>query len=46
VDLDGKPAPFPAGDPPSSSDLLSDELERYSRDPIYEAAVTAADAAA
>jgi glucose-6-phosphate dehydrogenase assembly protein OpcA len=46
VELDGEPAPFPPGDPPNPSDLLSDELERYSRDPIYEAAVTAAGAAA
>ena len=41
IDLDGEPTPFPAGNPPSASDLLSDELERYSRDPVYEAAVTA-----
>lgn len=46
VELDGKAAPFPPGDPPAASDLLSDELERYSRDPIYEEAVTAAGAAA
>ena len=46
VELDGKPAPFPPGDPPNASDLLSDELERYERDPIYEGAVTAAGAAA
>jgi hypothetical protein len=46
VELDGRPAPFPPGDPPAPSDLLSDELERYSRDPIYEEAVTAAGAAA
>ncbi|HVS85770.1 MAG TPA: glucose-6-phosphate dehydrogenase assembly protein OpcA [Gaiellaceae bacterium] len=42
IDLDGKPAPFPAGDPPTPSDVLSDELDRFTRDPVYEAAVTAA----
>jgi len=42
IDLDGEPAPFPPGDPPAPSDVLSDELERYTRDPIYEAAVEAA----
>jgi hypothetical protein len=41
IDLDGEPAPFPPGNPPSSSELLSDELEKYSRDPVYEAAVAA-----
>ena len=33
--------PIPPGNPPSSSELLSDELERYARDPVYEAAVAA-----
>jgi hypothetical protein len=42
IDLDGAPAPFPPGDPPSPSQLLSDELDRYGRDPVYEAAVAAA----
>jgi hypothetical protein len=42
IDLDGEPAPFPPGNPPTSSELLSDELERYVRDPVYEAAVAAA----
>jgi glucose-6-phosphate dehydrogenase assembly protein OpcA len=42
IDLDGKPAPFPPGDPPLPSDVLSDELERFVRDPVYEAAVLAA----
>jgi glucose-6-phosphate dehydrogenase assembly protein OpcA len=42
VELDGKPAPFPPGDPPSGADLLSEELDKYSRDRIYEAAVRAA----
>jgi hypothetical protein len=41
IDIDGSPAPFPPGNPPSSSELLSDELERYARDPVYEAAVAA-----
>lgn len=42
VDLDGVPAPFPPGDPPNPADQLSDELDRLSRDPVYEAAVRAA----
>lgn len=42
VDVDGEPTPFPPGDPPAASDLLSDELDRYGRDPVYEAAVRAA----
>jgi glucose-6-phosphate dehydrogenase assembly protein OpcA len=41
IDIDGRPAPFPPGDPPSSSELLSDELERFGRDRVYEAAVAA-----
>ena len=41
IELDGKPAPFPPGDPPQPSDVLSDELDRFTRDPIYEAAVLA-----
>lgn len=41
VDIDGEPAPFPPGDPPQPSDVLSDELERFARDPVYEAAVAA-----
>jgi glucose-6-phosphate dehydrogenase assembly protein OpcA len=44
IDLDGEPAPFPPGDPPLPSDVLSDELERFTRDPVYEAAVEAATA--
>ncbi len=39
VDVDGEPTPFPPGDPPHPSDLLSEELETFSRDPIYEDAV-------
>jgi glucose-6-phosphate dehydrogenase assembly protein OpcA len=42
IDLDGKPAPFPPGDPPKPSDVLSEELDRFTRDRIYEAAVKAA----
>ena len=42
VDIDGEPAPFPPGDPPAPADLLSEELDRFSRDRIYEAAVRAA----
>jgi hypothetical protein len=41
IDLDGEPAPFPPGDPPLPSDVLSDELDRFTRDPVYEAAVRA-----
>lgn len=42
VDIDGKPAPFPPGDPPHPADLLSEELDRFTRDRIYEEAVSAA----
>jgi len=41
IELDGKPAPFPPGDPPQPSDVLSEELETFTRDPVYEAAVRA-----
>ena len=41
VELDGEPAPFPPGDPPSGSDLLSEELDKFGRDRIYEDAVRA-----
>jgi Glucose-6-phosphate dehydrogenase subunit N-terminal domain/Glucose-6-phosphate dehydrogenase subunit C-terminal domain len=41
IQLDGKPAPFPPGDPPLPSDVLSDELDRFTRDRIYEDAVRA-----
>src|SRR5881394_246123 len=41
VDVDGEPAPFPPGDPPDPADLLSDELERFTRDSVYEEAVRA-----
>jgi glucose-6-phosphate dehydrogenase assembly protein OpcA len=44
VEIDGEPAPFPPGDPPAPADLLSEELDRFSRDRIYEEAVRAAHA--
>jgi glucose-6-phosphate dehydrogenase assembly protein OpcA len=42
VDVDGEPAPFPPGDPPNPADLLSDELDRFGRDRVYEEAARAA----
>lgn len=42
VEIDGEPTPFPPGDAPDPADLLSDELETFSRDPVYEAAALAA----
>jgi len=42
VDVDGEPTPFPPGDAPDPADLLSDELDTFTRDPIYEAAARAA----
>jgi len=42
IDLDGDPAPFPPGDPPDPSDVLSAELDTFARDRVYEAAVRAA----
>jgi hypothetical protein len=42
VELDGEPAPFPPGDPPSGSDLLSEQLDEFGRDRIYEDAVRGA----
>ncbi|HEY1564357.1 MAG TPA: glucose-6-phosphate dehydrogenase assembly protein OpcA [Gaiellaceae bacterium] len=41
VALDGEAVPLPPGDPPAPSDVLSDELERFTPDPVYEAAVLA-----
>ena len=41
IELDGQAAPFPPGDVPQPSDVLSDELDRFTRDPVYEAAVLA-----
>jgi hypothetical protein len=42
IDLDGKPAAFPPGAPPGASDVLSAQLDRFVREPIYEEAVSAA----
>jgi hypothetical protein len=42
VYVDGKPIDAPPGAAPPPSELLSDQLERYARDPVYEAAVRAA----
>jgi len=42
VYVDGDPIDAPPGEPPPASDLLSDELDRFARDPVYEAAVKAA----
>jgi hypothetical protein len=42
IDLDGQPAPFPRGDPPGASEVLSEELDRFTRDRMYEDAVRAA----
>jgi len=41
VALDGEAVPLPPGDPPTPSDVLSDELDRFTADPVYEAAVIA-----
>jgi hypothetical protein len=42
VYVDGKAIEAPPGEPPPPSELLSDQLERFTRDPVYEAAVRAA----
>jgi glucose-6-phosphate dehydrogenase assembly protein OpcA len=42
IDLDGTPAPFPPGARPNASDMLSAQLDRFTRDRIYEEAVAAA----
>ncbi|HST13644.1 MAG TPA: glucose-6-phosphate dehydrogenase assembly protein OpcA [Gaiellaceae bacterium] len=42
IDLDGSPAPFPAGNPPNASDVLSAQLDRFTRNEVYEAAARAA----
>jgi glucose-6-phosphate dehydrogenase assembly protein OpcA len=42
VQVDGEPAPFPPGDPPLPSDVLSDELDTFVRNRVYEDAVRAA----
>lgn len=41
VALDGEAVPLPPGDPPAPGDVLSDELDRFTADPVYEAAVFA-----
>jgi hypothetical protein len=41
VEVDGEPTPFPPGAAPDPADLLSDELERFTRDRVYEGAVKA-----
>jgi glucose-6-phosphate dehydrogenase assembly protein OpcA len=41
VSVDGKHVESPRAEPLSASDLLSQELDNFTRDPIYEAAVTA-----
>lgn len=41
VEVDGKPTPFPPGDPPHPSELLSEELDRFGRDRSYEEAARA-----
>jgi hypothetical protein len=43
VAVDGEPVSHPRGEDRSASDLLSDELDRFGRDPVYEDAVRAAD---
>jgi len=42
VKIDGEPAAFPPGERPDPADLLSDELDRFSRDRVYEDAVRSA----
>jgi hypothetical protein len=42
IDLDGKPAEFPPGAPPNPSDVLSEELDIFARNRIYEQAALAA----
>jgi glucose-6-phosphate dehydrogenase assembly protein OpcA len=42
VEIDGEATPFPPGDPPLPSDLLSEQLDRFERDLVYEEAVRSA----
>jgi glucose-6-phosphate dehydrogenase assembly protein OpcA len=39
VKIDGEPTAFPPGERPDPADLLSDELDRFARDRVYEDAV-------
>ncbi len=39
IDLDGEAVNFPPGAPPNASDVLSSQLDRFGRDPVFEAAV-------
>jgi Glucose-6-phosphate dehydrogenase subunit N-terminal domain/Glucose-6-phosphate dehydrogenase subunit C-terminal domain len=41
IDIDGEPAKFPPGRPPAPSDVLSQQLDQFARDGVYEAAVAA-----
>lgn len=41
VELDGRAVEAPRGARPTSSDLLSEELEQFAHDPVYEQAVAA-----
>jgi hypothetical protein len=41
VEVDGEATPFPPGDAPPPSDLLSEQLDQFGRDPVYERAVHA-----
>jgi len=42
IDLDGEAAPFPPGNPPNASDVLSAQLDRFTRNAVYEAAARSA----
>jgi glucose-6-phosphate dehydrogenase assembly protein OpcA len=42
VEIDGEAAPFPPGGAPPPSDLLSEELDKFERDRVYEEAVRCA----
>jgi glucose-6-phosphate dehydrogenase assembly protein OpcA len=41
ISIDGEEVEAPHGEPPTPSELLADELDHYSRDPVYEQAVAA-----
>jgi glucose-6-phosphate dehydrogenase assembly protein OpcA len=41
ISIDGEEVAQPYGELPTQSELLADELDHYSRDPVYEQAVTA-----